>query len=227
MVPPAMQCRCESPWAALCPTLSQPLPRGVLWSAGILPAPGVGGRKNRTDTKNPGGRRDASATTVLKKGLTTVFLYEIMIACFDSELARGGGKCGMRNAECGVRKAESRRRKAESRRRKAECGRRNAEGGMRKAECGRRNAEGRKQKAEGGMRNAECGVRKAESRRRKAECGRRNAEGGMRSAECGRQKAEGGRRKAEGGMRSAGRPECGQASGTNKSGRDWLLLSPI
>jgi hypothetical protein len=28
-------------------------------------------------------------------------------------------------------------------------------------------------------------------------------------------------------MRNAGKPECGQASGTNKSGRDWLLLSCI
>ena len=59
------------------------------------------------------GRRDASATTMLKKGLTILFLCEIMMAGFDSELARGGAECGMRSAECGMRKAESRRRKAE------------------------------------------------------------------------------------------------------------------
>ena len=58
-----MHSRCGSPWAALCPTLWQPLPRGVLWSAGILPAPGVGGRKNGTDTKNQG----AGGTPALHK----------------------------------------------------------------------------------------------------------------------------------------------------------------
>jgi len=33
-----------------------------------------------------------------KKSLTKLCLYEIMMAGFDSELARGGAKCGMRSA---------------------------------------------------------------------------------------------------------------------------------
>ena len=32
--------------------------------------------------------------------MTKLCLYEIMMAGFDSELARGGAKCGMRNAKC-------------------------------------------------------------------------------------------------------------------------------